>query len=118
MTTRQLNFTSPFTLVSTASKRTKVNALVLYFDTFFTGTGNPVPPDTQVNFVKEGEAVLAEVWPVGGRPAHQRRQSISNKKEKVVSFSTGPQSAPTHWKQTFFMLKEPFFVSEGQFFGL
>ncbi|TFK27687.1 arginine N-methyltransferase 3 [Coprinopsis marcescibilis] len=113
VTIRQLDFTSPFTLVSTTSRRTKVNALVLYFDTFFTGTSNPVPPGTQANCVKEGDAVLTEVWPVGGRPAPQRRQSISNKKEKVVSFSTGPQSAPTHWKQTFFMLKEPFFVSEG-----
>jgi len=113
ITTKQLNFSSPFTLVSTAPKRTKINSLILYFDTFFTGTGGPVPAGTQVKFVREGEAHLAELWPVGGKPAPQRRPSVSHRKEKVTSFSTGPQSTPTHWKQTLFMLKEPIWASEG-----
>lgn len=63
--------------------------------------------------VKEGEVVLAELWPVGGKPAPQRRQSLGREKEHVTSFSTGPQSAPTHWKQTVFMLRDPITVSEG-----
>lgn len=34
--------------------------------------------------------------------------------QDVVSFSTGPKSTPTHWKQTVFLLPEPVNVSEGQ----
>jgi protein arginine N-methyltransferase 3 len=63
--------------------------------------------------VKEGEAVLAELWPVGGKAAHQRRQSMGREKDKIASFSTGPESTPTHWKQTLFILREPMFVSGG-----
>src|SRR6202035_5734733 len=53
---------------------------------------------------------------VGGRAAPQRRQSYGeglHSKEKIVSFSTGPHSARTHWKQTIFLLREPIIVSEG-----
>lgn len=101
-----------FTLVTTAARRTNVTAFVLYFDTFFTPSGRPVSPSTQVEVVREGEVALAELWPVGGKPAQKRRQSLG-RKEKISSFSTGPQSSPTHWKQTIFMLKVPFIVSEG-----
>ena len=116
ITIRQLNFSTPFTLISTSDRRTKITAFVLYFDTFFTTSGLAVPPGTQVRNVKEGEAVVAEVWPVGGKSALQRRQSLhgGEGKERIVSFSTGPASTPTHWKQTIFMLKDPFFVSEGE----
>ena len=55
----------------------------------------------------------AEVWPVGGKPAPKRRPSSNAEKEKDASFSTGPQSIPTHWKQTLFFLREPITVSEG-----
>ena len=34
-------------------------------------------------------------------------------KPKYVSFSTGPQSVPTHWKQTLFLLREPIVAHEG-----
>ena len=110
---RELDFSSPFTLVSTVERRTKINSFILYFDTFFTAHGQPVPPSTAVKVVKEGEAVLAELWPVGGKSALQRRKSIGPEKEKITSFSTGPESTPTHWKQTIFMLREPITVSEG-----
>ena len=63
--------------------------------------------------IKEGEAVLAELWPVGGKAAHQRRQSTGREKDKITSFSTGPESTPTHWKQTIFILREPMIVSGG-----
>ena len=36
ITVRQLDFATPFTLVSTVERRTKVNSFILYFDTFFT----------------------------------------------------------------------------------
>ncbi|KAJ2919153.1 hypothetical protein MD484_g1262, partial [Candolleomyces efflorescens] len=114
ITIRQLDFSTPFTLVSTSEQRSKISAFVLYFDTYFTVSGNPVPPETQVRNIKEGEVIVAEVWPVGNKSAPQRRQSQSGRKEKITSFSTGPQSTPTHWKQTIFMLKDPFFVSEGE----
>jgi len=113
ITPKDLNFSSSFTLVSTAKRRTKINAFVLYFDTFFTSRGLPIPPNTKVKLIKEGEAVLAELWPVGGKSAPQRRQSMGGKNEKITSFSTGPLSTPTHWKQTIFMLRDPITVSEG-----
>lgn len=91
---------------------------MLYFDTFFSSTGEPVPNDTKVSTVKEGEASLAEVWPVGGKSAPQRRAShsegLTGKPQlKIISFSTGPKSIPTHWKQTIFLLREPLAVDEG-----
>lgn len=118
-------------------RRTKVSAFILYFDTFFTASGNPVPPETEVEIIREDEAVVAEVWPLGGRPPPQRRASQHKRKEKstdelatqnpvegkegkqavkmdaVTSFSTSPKSIPTHWKQTLFLLKEPFVIDEG-----
>ncbi|KAJ7505877.1 S-adenosyl-L-methionine-dependent methyltransferase [Mycena galericulata] len=115
ITARQLDFVSSFTLVSTAERRRKVNAFILYFDTFFAADGQPVPEATEVKVIRENDVVLAEVWPVGGRPAPMRRAS-SNKGEaapKITSFSTGPQSIPTHWKQTLFLLREPIVVAEG-----
>lgn len=34
--------------------------------------------------------------------------------DNPISFSTGPQSTPTHWKQTVFSLSEPISISEGK----
>lgn len=34
--------------------------------------------------------------------------------ENPVHFSTGPHSAPTHWKQTVFSLSEPISITEGE----
>ncbi|EMD39598.1 hypothetical protein CERSUDRAFT_111907 [Gelatoporia subvermispora B] len=115
LTPKQLDFSSPFTLVSTAERRTKIRALVLYFDTFFTSTGEPAPEDTQVHVVREGDSILAEVWPLGGRPVTRRMSTGEHLKgrPKVTSFSTGPASEPTHWKQTIFLLRDPIIVSEG-----
>jgi protein arginine N-methyltransferase 3 len=115
---RQLDFASSFTLESTAERRTKVRAFVLYFDTFFTTTSELVPPEAKVYIVKDGDIALAEVWPVGGKPAPQRRASLGDglkgkAKPKTISFSTGPKSVPTHWKQTLFLLREPITVYEG-----
>jgi type I protein arginine methyltransferase len=118
ITARQLDFTAPFTLVSTADRRTKIHALVLYFDTFFEVTGSPVSSDTRVSITRDGGGELAEVWPIGRRPsvARPRRQSTKNK-NTVTSFSTGPRSIPTHWKHTIFLLREPIVVTEGTVAG-
>jgi protein arginine N-methyltransferase 3 len=116
VTPRQLDFISPFSLVSTTEHRQRVSAFVVYFDTFFNVTGDPVPPETTVNVIKPNEPTLAEVWPVGGkRPPQRRKSSIFRETEKVTSFSTGPQSIPTHWKQTLFLLREPITVVEGMY---
>ncbi|KAJ3551879.1 hypothetical protein NP233_g12999 [Leucocoprinus birnbaumii] len=112
ITTRQLEFVSEFSLQATVEKRTKINSFVLYFDTFFAPSGRPIPPETAVKFIQEGDAILADIWPVGGKPASKRRQSLGPDKEEITSFSTGPQSKPTHWKQTLFMLSEPITVTE------
>ncbi|KAI0248224.1 S-adenosyl-L-methionine-dependent methyltransferase [Lactifluus subvellereus] len=109
---RQLDFTAPFTLVSTADRRTKIHALVLYFDTFFEATGSPISSDTTVHIRRDGGGELAEVWPVGRRPSIPRRQAVKSKRE-IISFSTGPRSVPTHWKHTIFLLREPITVTEG-----
>ncbi|XP_015603827.1 protein arginine N-methyltransferase 3 [Cephus cinctus] len=34
--------------------------------------------------------------------------------DNPISFSTGPQSTPTHWKQTVFSLSEPISITEGE----
>lgn len=68
--------------------------------------------------MREGDPVLAEVWQVGGRPHVSRRMSSGDglkPKPKITSFSTGPQSMPTHWKQTLFLLREPLLVDEGTY---
>jgi len=113
ITPRQLDFSSSFNLVSTAERKTKVHAFILYFDTFFTVTGDPIPPDTTAHVLKNGDVALVEVWPVGGKHPLQRRRSIQPKKDQITSFSTGPKSVPTHWKQTLFLLREPITVEEG-----
>jgi protein arginine N-methyltransferase 3 len=118
---RRLEFVSDFSLKAIVDKRTKVNSFVLYFDTFFAPSGRPIPPETGVKFIQEGDAVLVDIWPVGGKPATKRRQSLGPDREEITSFSTGPQSKPTHWKQTLFMLPEPITVTEGvhfRFFAL
>lgn len=92
---------------------------MLYFDTFFLPSGDPVPEETEVYLVREGDPILAEVWQVGGRRHMPRRMSSVDPtkppKPKVVSFSTGPRSVPTHWKQTLFLLRDPIIADEGEF---
>jgi len=114
---RQLNFQSSFYLVCTSTKRTKIHTFVLYFDTFFSPLGMPISPSTKVKTAHEGTPIVAEVWPLGGRFQPKRRASQGGSKtpgeERITSFSTGPESAPTHWKQTIFLLHEPIRAHEG-----
>ena len=149
ITPKQLDFSAPFTLTSTTLQRTKAHALALYFDTFFTLSGKPVPEGTEAKVVGSDDMQLAEIWSPGGRTALQRRRSRSvsvgkmksamhdaSEKEReqrdltnspdtyhregrpkeadvAASFSTGPRSMATHWKQTVFLLKEPVHIVEG-----
>ncbi|KAF9646710.1 protein arginine N-methyltransferase [Thelephora ganbajun] len=114
---RQLNFRSSFSLVCTSTKRTKIHAFVLYFDTFFSQLGVPISPSTKVQVAHEGSPIVAEVWPLGGKFQPRRRASQGWNKtpgeERVTSFSTGPEIEPTHWKQTIFLLHEPIRAREG-----
>lgn len=118
ITSRQLEFTSPFSLTSTSFMRTKIHALVLYFDTFFTTTGESLSPDVPVRLIRDGDVTLAEVWPIAGKPPPKRRASVGpglkeREDKRVISFSTGPTSQPTHWMQTIFLLKDPILAEEG-----
>jgi len=66
--------------------------------------------------VGAGAGVNAQAKDNGPRPA--RKGSVMAEKEKEakpveVSFSTGPASLCTHWKQTVFLLRAPFKVIEG-----
>ena len=97
-------------------------------------------PAANAAAVRDGEPVLAEVWRPGSstsRPASptrtrspstprspvretrlRRASSVKMKAEEGTSFTTGPESLPTHWKQTLFLLKEPIVVSEGTLFQI
>jgi protein arginine N-methyltransferase 3 len=163
-TVHTLSFSAPFSLVSTSARRTKVRAFVLYFDTFFPDTPDPVKEEEEVQITRAGEARLAEVWsprrrvstgfvseptsspeivaeatsPMDVKPPLPRKPSLKRPKseaqdpvppplsprlrrqsqgpikpEPMTSFSTGPRSVPTHWKQTIFLLREPVDVREG-----
>lgn len=84
MTVPELSFSTPFTL--TASTSTKVHAFLGHFDTFFTADGRLASAKLGAKDLKEGE----------------------------IFFSTGAHSTTTHWKQTVFLLREPFEVAEGE----
>lgn len=77
-----------------------------------------MPDGTGVHAVREGESVLAEVWQLGGRRHTTRRMSsgegLKPHVPKITSFSTGPLSVPTHWKQTLFLLRDPIIAEEGE----
>ncbi|KAK4050975.1 hypothetical protein OIV83_003104 [Microbotryomycetes sp. JL201] len=89
VTVPELSFSSKFELTATTS--TRVHALLGHFDTFFTVDGRKVSADQGVKSVQERSEVF---------------------------FSTGAKATPTHWKQTVFLLREPFDVKAGGFSGL
>lgn len=113
-------FATPFALTATRPC-SKVRAFVLYFDVFFATDREPTPRDAPVAVVSPDEPQVAEIWSVpAGRvgteaksPSLQRRKSSVDPKGRPTSFSTGPQSVPTHWKQTIFLLREPISVRPG-----
>ncbi|QRV77095.1 protein arginine N-methyltransferase 3 [Ceratobasidium sp. AG-Ba] len=129
ITTRNLDFSSPFVLNATRPGR--AHAFLLYFDTWFTTDGADVPLDAEVTIAKgDGDVVTADVIQITPRPelvarrkssmGPLRKKSMSGenlpaepiKDGKEVSFSTGPASMPTHWKQTLFLFRTPLDVKE------
>ncbi|CUA74805.1 protein arginine N-methyltransferase 3 [Rhizoctonia solani] len=126
VTPKNLDFSSPFVL--TATRPGKAHALLLYFDTWFTTDGADVPPDAEPTIAKgEGDVVTTDVLQIKARPelvarrkssmGPLRKKSVSGeemiKDGKEVSFSTGPASMPTHWKQTLFLFRNPVDLKEG-----
>ncbi|CAG8466703.1 5633_t:CDS:10 [Funneliformis caledonium] len=79
----QLDFTSPFTLVST--RNGYIHGFLGYFDTWFTRDDREIPSS----------------------------QNIDDKIEGVLSFTTGPQGEVTHWRQTIFFLEHSIKVEQG-----
>lgn len=86
MAVKELEFVSDFTLTATSS--TRVNAFLGHFDTFFTSDGRKASAALGAKDLKDGSEVF---------------------------FSTGAKAYPTHWKQSVFLLRQPFDVKEGQF---
>ena len=128
ITVQELAFASPFKL--TAIEDGVVRCFILYFDTWFIPDGSDIPPGAEVTVVDPNGTLVptAEYLQIGApkagaplnptkSPSLQRRPS-NKKKPTVVSFSTGPNSFPTHWKQTVFLLKSPFRVIEGSGFSM
>ncbi|KAF8669666.1 Methyltransferase [Rhizoctonia solani] len=126
VTSKNLDFSSPFVL--TATRPGKAHALLLYFDTWFTTDGADVPSDAEPTIAKgEGDVITTDVLQIKARPelvarrkssmGPIRKKSMSGeeiiKDGKEVSFSTGPASMPTHWKQTLFLFRNPVDVKEG-----
>jgi len=125
MTAKQPSFTTPFSLQVTQT--CSVQAFASWFDTWFTPDGLPVPPAGQKDM--NGGEKLDSLPPVTTRcPKEEEvrgldlqkdaiisRETDSNEnKGETVSFTTGPDGLETHWKQTFFVLKEPIQVEKGE----
>lgn len=93
-TIASLSFTSPFSLpITRAPAKTDSSApftmygFLAHFDTYFTSTPR-----------------LAD---------SSKRSSSVSESDGEVFFTTGAWSTPTHWKQTFFLLREPIQVRVG-----
>lgn len=56
-----------------------------------------------------------DIMQVGNGRSKDGKEKEKEKAPVPVSFSTGPQSMCTHWKQTVFLLKRPFKAIEGAF---
>ena len=55
----QLSFSAPFTLRGTTPRRMVARAFILYFDAFFSPTGEQVSPGVSAQAAKDGEVILA-----------------------------------------------------------
>ena len=95
-TVKSLDFTSSFSLTSTRTGH--MHAFLGHFDTFFTPDGASVADDAQVDLTRHDESLKVE-----GKSGDKNE----------VSFTTGPEGVPTHWKQTLFLLKEPIEIVVG-----
>jgi len=120
ITPKQLDFSQPFTLTVTKDKDgSTIHAFLLYFDTYFQPDGSDVPTDSVPTLHEpEGNFIPGDILPVGqlkrGKSLKEKQREYEKEKSSTpVSFSTGPQSLCTHWKQTVFLLRNPFKAIEG-----
>ncbi|RKP36259.1 arginine N-methyltransferase, partial [Dimargaris cristalligena] len=93
--TAALDFVTPLRLVVT--KAGTFHGFMGYFDTYFTRR-----PEDEIPADSEDLPVV----PNPNTPLGEGNQAIHR-------FTTGPHGKPTHWKQTLFVLKEPFPVQVG-----
>jgi protein arginine N-methyltransferase 3 len=125
MTAKQPSFVAPFSLQ--VEKSCSVQAFASWFDTWFTPNGLPAPPagtrDMQGGEKLEGLPPVTTRCPeekeVRGLDLRKdavisRDNDFKESKGETVSFTTGPQGLETHWRQTFFVLKEPIEVGKGE----
>lgn len=105
-----------------------MHAFLAYFDTFFTPTG--APAEGPVSLERFDESLK-----IDGRPGDKNDVSFTTGVRVLPalldlkrlcallltvespfapgSFPAQPKGVPTHWKQTVFILKEPFEVTTG-----
>jgi protein arginine N-methyltransferase 3 len=122
--------------------RVYARAFILWFDTFFSPRGEMVPPETPVK-IHSDEVDVGDVIKLRRRKTtnEKRRGGLRSSslvaernadgesrpsevesprtlveepvEEREESFSTGPFSKETHWKQVVFLLKEPIELDRG-----
>ncbi|KAJ1987452.1 hypothetical protein H4R33_002860 [Dimargaris cristalligena] len=109
--TAALDFVTPLRLVVT--KAGTFHGFMGYFDTYFTRRPeDEIPADSEDLFQQYDPELMATeanprpVVPNPNTPLGEGNQAIHR-------FTTGPHGKPTHWKQTLFVLKEPFPVQVG-----
>ncbi|UZJ55199.1 hypothetical protein CBS101457_004519 [Exobasidium rhododendri] len=124
MSAQQPSFRAPFSIQ--ISRKCSVQAFASWFDTWFTPDGQPLANTETGNM--EGGQDLEGLPPVTLQCPQEAdvRGLLSLQKDGIVardtdgpqgkgetvSFTTGPHGLETHWKQTFFVLKEPIEVEE------
>jgi protein arginine N-methyltransferase 3 len=125
MTAKQPSFTTPFALK--VEQSCSVQAFASWFDTWFTPDGLPMPQAGKKDMI--GGEKLDGLPPVTTRcPKEEEVRGLNLQKDaiisretdskdskgEIVSFTTGPDGLETHWRQTFFVLKEPIEVEKGE----
>jgi hypothetical protein len=129
----------PYFSTKIDQSRVYARAFVLWFDTFFSLRGEMVPAETPAKVhpdnvdvgdviklrrrktisekrrggLRSNSLVGAEGQPseVGSPPTVTVQEEPIEEREE--SFSTGPSSKETHWKQVVFLLKEPIELDRG-----
>lgn len=103
-TSKSLDFTSSFSISPSQSGSTaQVRAFLTYFDTFFAPvSGTASEPEAEVDLKRwPDEAIDKPISPADATDG------------TLVSFTTGPQGKPTHWKQVVFLLREAITLGSG-----
>eukprot|EP00903_Cladosiphon_okamuranus_P008475 g8142.t1 len=97
-----LDFEAPFEMIVT--KPGTVSGLVLSFDTGFFAKSDPPPPPPELSD-SENTATVAATTTVAPQEAAGDAAERTTRTTVASWFSTGPESRPTHWKQTLLWLR-------------